>query len=38
MRDKEYRHGIRFVVLNQPSGVTADEATLAGVPGDLAVR
>jgi 3-dehydroquinate synthase/shikimate kinase/3-dehydroquinate synthase len=40
MRDKKYRHGIRFVVLNdlgQPeSGVTADEATLEGVLADLA--
>ena len=40
MRDKKYRHGIRFVVLNQlghpESGVTADEATLAGVLSDLA--
>jgi shikimate kinase / 3-dehydroquinate synthase len=42
MRDKKYRHGIRFVVLNQlgqpESGVTADEATLAGVLRDLAGR
>lgn len=42
MRDKKYRHGIRFVVLNglgQPeSGVTADEATLGAVLGDLAGR
>ncbi len=40
MRDKKYRHGIRFVVLNelgQPeSGVTADEATLDRVLSDLA--
>jgi shikimate kinase / 3-dehydroquinate synthase len=40
MRDKKYRHGIRFVVLNQlgrpESGVTADEATLEGVLSDLA--
>jgi 3-dehydroquinate synthase/shikimate kinase/3-dehydroquinate synthase len=40
MRDKKYRHGIRFVVLNglgrPESGVTADEATLRGVLGDLA--
>jgi shikimate kinase/3-dehydroquinate synthase len=40
MRDKKYRHGIRFVVLNAPghpeSGVTADEATLQLVLGDLA--
>ena len=40
MRDKKYRHGIRFVVLNglghPESGVTADEATLAGVLRDLA--
>jgi shikimate kinase/3-dehydroquinate synthase len=39
-RDKKYRHGIRFVVLNQlgrpESGVTADEATLEGVLSDLA--
>jgi Shikimate kinase len=42
MRDKKYRHGIRFVVLNklgQPeSGVTADQATLEGVLSDLAGR
>ena len=42
MRDKKYRHGIRFVVLNQlgqpESGVTAGEATLAGVLSDLAGR
>ena len=40
MRDKKYRHGIRFVVLNElgrpESGVTADEATLTGVLSDLA--
>jgi 3-dehydroquinate synthase/shikimate kinase/3-dehydroquinate synthase len=40
MRDKKYRHGIRFVVLNglgrPESGVTADEQTLAGVLSDLA--
>jgi shikimate kinase / 3-dehydroquinate synthase len=40
MRDKKYRHGIRFVVLNAlgrpQSGVTADEATLQLVLGDLA--
>jgi shikimate kinase/3-dehydroquinate synthase len=42
MRDKKYRHGIRFVLLNQlgqpESGVTADQATLAGVLSDLAGR
>jgi shikimate kinase/3-dehydroquinate synthase len=42
VRDKKYRHGIRFVVLNDlgrpESGVTADEATLAGVLSDLAGR
>jgi shikimate kinase / 3-dehydroquinate synthase len=42
MRDKKYRHGVRFVVLNElgrpESGVTADEATLARVLGDLAGR
>lgn len=42
MRDKKYRHGIRFVVLNElgrpESGVTADEATLDGVLADLAGR
>jgi shikimate kinase / 3-dehydroquinate synthase len=42
MRDKKYRHGIRFVVLNQlgqpESGVTADQATLEGVLSDLAGR
>jgi shikimate kinase / 3-dehydroquinate synthase len=40
MRDKKYRRGIRFVVLNAlgrpESGVTADEATLELVLGDLA--
>jgi 3-dehydroquinate synthase/shikimate kinase/3-dehydroquinate synthase len=40
MRDKKYRHGPRFVVLNglgrPESGVTADEATLQGVLTDLA--
>lgn len=40
LRDKKYRRGIRFVVLNQlgrpESGVTADEATLDGVLSDLA--
>ena len=40
MRDKKYRHGIRFVVLNAlgrpESGVTADEATLERVLSDLA--
>jgi shikimate kinase/3-dehydroquinate synthase len=40
MRDKKYLHGIRFVVLNAlgrpESGVTADEATLQLVLGDLA--
>jgi len=39
-RDKKYRHGIRFVVLNDlglpESGVTDDEATLERVLGDLA--
>ena len=42
MRDKKYRHGIRFVVLNglgrPESGVTADDMTLEGVLGDLAGR
>jgi shikimate kinase/3-dehydroquinate synthase len=42
MRDKKYRHGIRFVVLNDlgrpESGVTADAATLEGVLSDLAAR
>jgi shikimate kinase / 3-dehydroquinate synthase len=40
MRDKKYKHGIRFVVLNElgrpESGVTADEATLDAVLADLA--
>ena len=40
MRDKKYRHGVRFVVLNAlgrpESGVTADEATLEQVLSDLA--
>ena len=40
VRDKKYRHGIRFVVLNSlgrpESGVTADEATLELVLSDLA--
>jgi 3-dehydroquinate synthase/shikimate kinase/3-dehydroquinate synthase len=40
LRDKKYRHGIRFVVLNAlgrpESGVTADEATLEQVLSDLA--
>ena len=40
MRDKKYRHGIRFVVLNAlgrpESGVTADEATLEQALSDLA--
>jgi shikimate kinase / 3-dehydroquinate synthase len=40
MRDKKYRHGIRFVVLNAlgrpESGVTADEPTLERVLLDLA--
>jgi 3-dehydroquinate synthase/shikimate kinase/3-dehydroquinate synthase len=40
LRDKKYRHGIRFVVLNAlgrpESGVTADEATLEHVLADLA--
>jgi 3-dehydroquinate synthase/shikimate kinase/3-dehydroquinate synthase len=40
MRDKKYRHGIRFVVLNAlgrpESGVTADEPTLEQVLLDLA--
>jgi shikimate kinase/3-dehydroquinate synthase len=40
MRDKKYRHGVRFVVLNglgQPEGgVTADTATLDGALRDLA--
>jgi shikimate kinase / 3-dehydroquinate synthase len=40
LRDKKYRHGIRFVLLNDlgrpASGVTADEATLERVLSDLA--
>jgi shikimate kinase / 3-dehydroquinate synthase len=40
VRDKKYRHGIRFVVLNSlgrpESGVTADEPTLELVLSDLA--
>jgi hypothetical protein len=40
MRDKKYRHGIRFVVLNAlgrpESGVTAADATLEQVLSDLA--
>jgi 3-dehydroquinate synthase/shikimate kinase/3-dehydroquinate synthase len=40
MRDKKYRHGTRFVVLNAlgrpESGVTADDATLTQVLQDLA--
>jgi shikimate kinase / 3-dehydroquinate synthase len=40
IRDKKYRHGVRFVVLNAlgrpESGVTADEATLEQVLLDLA--
>jgi shikimate kinase/3-dehydroquinate synthase len=40
LRDKKYRHGVRFVVLNAlgrpESGVTADEATLELVLSDLA--
>ena len=42
MRDKKYRRGTRFVVLNSlgrpESGVTADEATLELVLSDLAAR
>jgi shikimate kinase/3-dehydroquinate synthase len=42
MRDKKYRHGTRFVVLNAlgrpESGVTVDEATLELVLGDLAAH
>jgi hypothetical protein len=42
LRDRKYRHGIRFVVLNQlgrpESGVTAGEARLPRVLGDLAGR
>ena len=40
MRDKKYRHGVRFVVLNAlgrpEGGVTADTATLDGALRDLA--
>jgi shikimate kinase/3-dehydroquinate synthase len=40
MRDKKYRHGVRFVVLNglgrPEGGVTADTATLEGALHDLA--
>lgn len=40
MRDKKYRHGVRFVVLNDlgspEGGVTADSATLDGALRDLA--
>ena len=42
VRDKKYRHGVRFVVLNglgrPEGGVTADPATLAGALRDLAGR
>jgi 3-dehydroquinate synthase/shikimate kinase/3-dehydroquinate synthase len=42
MRDKKYRHGVRFVVLNElgrpEGGVTADTATLEGALRDLAGR
>jgi shikimate kinase/3-dehydroquinate synthase len=42
MRDKKYRHGVRFVVLNElgrpEGGVTADTATLDGALCDLAGR
>jgi 3-dehydroquinate synthase/shikimate kinase/3-dehydroquinate synthase len=42
MRDKKYRHGVRFVVLNElgrpEGGVTADAATLDGALRDLAGR
>ena len=42
MRDKKYRHGVRFVVLNAlgrpEGGVTADTATLDGALRDLAGR
>jgi 3-dehydroquinate synthase/shikimate kinase/3-dehydroquinate synthase len=42
VRDKKYRHGTRFVVLNglgrPESGVTADDATLEAVLSDLAGR
>ena len=41
MRDKKYRHGVRFVVLNDlgrpEGGVTADTATLEGALRDLAL-
>ena len=41
MRDKKYRHGVRFVVLNElgrpEGGVTADTATLEGALRDLAL-
>jgi len=40
LRDKKYRHGVRFVVLNglghAEAGVTASAETLAGVLDDLA--
>jgi 3-dehydroquinate synthase/shikimate kinase/3-dehydroquinate synthase len=40
IRDKKYRHGVRFVVLNglghPEGGVTADEATLSDALNDLA--
>ena len=42
VRDKKYRHGVRFVVLNDlgspEGGVTADTATLDGALRDLAGR
>ncbi len=42
MRDKKYRHGVRFVVLNglgrPEGGITADTATLDGALRDLAGR
>ncbi len=42
VRDKKYRHGVRFVVLNElgrpEGGVTADTATLDGALRDLAGR
>jgi 3-dehydroquinate synthase/shikimate kinase/3-dehydroquinate synthase len=42
MRDKKYRHGVRFVVLNglgrPEGGVTADTTTLDGALRDLAGR
>ena len=42
VRDKKYRHGVRFVVLNglgrPEGGVTADTATLDGALRDLAGR